>query len=345
MVSVGLLLSDVPVATVSPAEQFRDLLAVVEAGQAAGFDHFTIGQHFLYGDLRWLQPVPLMARLAAEVEPHVRLVTNIVIAPLYHPVLLAEEIATLDVVTEGRLVFGAGLGYRREEFDHLGVPFAERASRFDESLELLTRLWTQDTVTHHGRHWQLDGVQPHLRPVQDPHPPIWIGAQALPGVRRCGRFGDAYATPPEATRADIAERFAVVRDGFAERGKPFGPQPLRRNVTIADSREEAVAEYARVAQGKYLSYADKGFDVMSGAALAADFAATVADHAVLGTPEQVTAELLDYVTTFPVDPLLVRVGWPPMSRAETIEAIQRFGREVMPALSAVPPRRDLAVTA
>ena len=98
-------------------------MRIAEAAQENDFTYIAIGQHFLYGDLRWLQPVPLLARLAAEVAPHVRLVTQIMIAPLYHPVLLAEEIATLDVVTEGRLVFGVGLGYRPEEFDYLGVPF------------------------------------------------------------------------------------------------------------------------------------------------------------------------------------------------------------------------------
>ena len=139
MVQVGLLLSDVP-ASVSPSQQFRDVLRIVEAAQANDLTYIAIGQHFLYGDLRWLQPVPLLARLAAEVEPHVRLVTQIMIAPLYHPVLLAEEIATLDVVTEGRLIFGAGLGYRPEEFGYLGVPFAERAARMDESLQLMQRL-------------------------------------------------------------------------------------------------------------------------------------------------------------------------------------------------------------
>src|SRR3954453_1882796 len=161
MVQVGLLLSDVP-KTVSPQQQFRDVLRLGEAAQRNGLTHLTIGQHFLYGELRWLQPVPLFARLAAECEPHVRLVTNIMIAPLYHPVMLAEEIATLDVVTEGRLIFGAGLGYRPEEFDYLGVPFKERAGRFDESLQLMKKLWTQEKVDHHGKYWQLENVQPHI---------------------------------------------------------------------------------------------------------------------------------------------------------------------------------------
>src|SRR3954454_23514860 len=133
MVQMGVLLSDIP-KSITPAQQFEDILRITEAVQANGFNHIAIGQHFLYGDLRWLQPVPLLARLAAEVNPDVKLVTQIMIAPLYHPVLLAEEIATLDVVTEGRLVFGVGLGYRPEEFDYLGVPFKQRAARMDESI-------------------------------------------------------------------------------------------------------------------------------------------------------------------------------------------------------------------
>jgi alkanesulfonate monooxygenase SsuD/methylene tetrahydromethanopterin reductase-like flavin-dependent oxidoreductase (luciferase family) len=340
MVQVGLLLSDAP-AALSPARQFKDVVRIVHAAQRNGFTYVAIGQHFLYGDLRWLQPVPLLARLAAEVGPEVKLVTQIMIAPLYHPVLLAEEIATLDVVTEGRLVFGVGLGYRPEEFDYLGVPFKERAARLDESLVLMKRLWTEEEVDFTGRFWSLTGVKPHLRPVQQPHPPIWIGGHSLAGARRAGRLGDGYACPPETPVPDAAERYAAVRDGFAARGKPFGPQPLRRNVLVADTREQAIVEYARVAQGRYLTYAARGLDVMADTDLVDDFANAVAGHAVLGTPEQVTAQLVDLVRTLPVDPLLVRPQWPTMDADETIAAIDRLGREVVPAIRAVPPRRDI----
>lgn len=234
----------------TPSKQhFSDLLRFVEAAQRNGFTYLAMGQHFLYGDLRWLQPVPLFARLAAEVDPDFKLVTQIIIAPLYHPVLLAEEIATLDIVTEGRLIFGAGGGYRPEEFTFLDVPYKERGARFDESLELMTKLWTQETVTHHGRFWNLDGVQPHIQPVQQPHPPIWIGAHAEAGVRRAAKYGDAYACPPETPVREVARRYAIVRDGFAARGKAFTSQLLRRNIQVGDTREEAMVEYARVAQG------------------------------------------------------------------------------------------------
>ena len=208
MVAVGMLLSDVP-SSVSPAQQFADVRRIVEAAQRNGMTHIAIGQHFLYGELRWLQPVPLLARLAADCDPQTRLVTQIMIAPLYHPVMLAEELATLDVVTEGRLIFGAGIGYRPEEFDYLGIPFKERAPRMDEIIEVVKRLWTEDEVTHHGRFWHLEGVKPHLKPVQQPHPPIWIGAQSIAGARRAGRIGDAYPVTPEAT-AD-GDRRAVRR--------------------------------------------------------------------------------------------------------------------------------------
>jgi len=340
MVQVGLLLSDVP-ASVSPSQQFRDVLRIVEAAQANDFTYIAIGQHFLYGDLRWLQPVPLLARLAAEVDPHIKLVTQIMIAPLYHPVLLAEEIATLDVVTEGRLVFGVGLGYRPEEFGYLDVPFRERAARLEESLQLMQQLWTEDEVDFHGRFWTLEGVKPHLKPVQSPHPPIWIGAHSLAGARRAGRFADGYACPPETPVDEIIERYTVVKEGFEARGKTFGPQPLRRNVLVADTTEQAVTEYARVAQGRYITYAQRGLDVMAGTDLEQDFAAAVAGHAVIGTPDDVTKQLTDLVTTLPVDPLLVRPQWPTMDADETIAAIRRLGAQVVPAIRALEPRTTL----
>src|SRR6185312_2357530 len=109
------LLGDVP-RSVTPREHLDQLLRQVAAAQRNGFTLLALGQHFLYGDIRWLQPVPTLARLAAEVEPSVRLATTVLVAPLHHPVVLAEELATLDIVTDGRLVVGLGLGYRKEEY-------------------------------------------------------------------------------------------------------------------------------------------------------------------------------------------------------------------------------------
>jgi alkanesulfonate monooxygenase SsuD/methylene tetrahydromethanopterin reductase-like flavin-dependent oxidoreductase (luciferase family) len=329
-------MTDIPRA-VSPRQQFSDIQRVVDAAQAAGLTYISFGQHFLYGDLSYPQPVPLLARLAAHVEPHVKLVTSVLITPLYHPVVLAEELATLDMVTEGRLVVGAGIGYKPDEFTQLGVPFTERGARTDECLDLVVRLWTEDEVTHHGRFWTLEGARPHLAPVQRPHPPIWIGGHSAAGARRAGRIGDAFTVPPETTVAEARERFAIVRAGFAARGKPFGPQPLRRNVFVADTHDGAVDGYARVSQARYLTYRDRGLDVMADTDLRDDFEAAVSGHAVLGTPDEVVAALTELVTTLPVDPLLFRPQWPSMSADEAIATIARLGRDVIPALAALDP--------
>ena len=336
MVQVGMLLSDVP-QSVTPSQQFKDILRIVDAAQEEGMTYVAIGQHFLYGDLRWLQPVPLLARLAAHVEPNVKLAAQIMIGPLYHPVMLAEEIATLDIVTEGRLVFGIGLGYRREEFDHFGVPYTESGKRLDETLEIVKRLWTEDEVSHHGRFWQLNEVRPHLRPVQEPHPTIWVGAHAIPGVRRAGRFGDAYACPPETPLHEVAGRYDIVANEFAKRNKPFGPQPLRRNTMIAETDVKAAEEYARVAQGRYISYAERGLDVMDPEELQRGFLSAVAPHAVVGTQETVTARLTEIVESLPVEPLLLRPQWPTMDADEAVAAIRTLGERVIPTVKALDP--------
>jgi len=340
MIRTGLLMTDIP-RSVGPRQQFSDILRVVDAAQAAGLTYVCFGQHFLYGDLSYPQPVPLLARLAAHVDPHVRLVTSVLVTPLYHPVVLAEELATLDMVTEGRLVVGAGIGYVPDEFSCLGVPFSQRGARTDESLELLTRLWTEDEVTHHGRFWSLDRARPHLKPVQDPYPPIWIGGHSAAGARRAGRIGDAFTVPPETTVEEARDRFAIVRDGFAARGKPFGPQPLRRNVFVADTHEAAVDGYARVSQSRYLTYRERGLDVMAHTDLRDDFEAAVSSHAVLGTPDEVVAKLTELVAELPVDPLLFRPQWPSMSADEAVATIERLGRDIVPALAELEPLATL----
>ena len=177
---VGMLISDVPAGT-PPEQQFRDLLRIVEAGPE--------GRPLVLRDrpaLPLRRPALAAADPAArapggEVDPHVRLVTQIIIPTLYHPVILAEELATLDIVTEGRLIVGVGLGYRLEEFDYLGIPRERRGQRLDEAIRLMKAVWTEDEVDFDGEFWQVKDARPHIRPVQQPHPPIWVGAHGAAG--------------------------------------------------------------------------------------------------------------------------------------------------------------------
>ena len=141
--------------------------------------------------------------------------TNLILLPLHNPVEVAEIGAFLDVITGGRFLLGVGLGYRPEEFAIFGVPMAERVSRLVEGVEIIRRLWTEDGVTHHGRHWRLDGVTIRPRSLQRPRPPILVGAQVPAGIARAARIADGWTAVPVST----VDEFAADVTAFAGRGR------------------------------------------------------------------------------------------------------------------------------
>lgn len=336
---VGITLSDVP-ASRPGAEQFADIQRIVAVAQEAGFTDIALGQHFLYGSMRWLQPVPLLARLAAEVDPGVRLITNVMIGSLYHPVLLAEELATLDIVTEGRFVFGVGIGYRQEEFDAFDVPFKERGARLDELLTLIKLLWTEDEVTFDGRFWSLERATPHLRPLQSPHLPIWVGGTAVAGARRAGRLADGYIPNPEATEQEVAQRYRIVREEREGRGLPMRAMPLRRNIMLGSSRDDALQRYMSLSQDRYRAYAARGLDLFGGESLGSDFADTVRSHAILGTASQCIDQISGIADRLPVETVLFRSQWTDQSTEDALSLLKELGGEVVPGLAEIPVRQD-----
>ena len=332
----GMIISDVP-RDVDPIEQFDGILRQVEAGQRNGLSHFVIGQHFLYGELRWLQPVPLLARLAAEIDDHVRLATTVLLAPKYHPVILAEELATLDIVARGQLDVGLGLGYRGEEFDLMNIPINQRVSLFDECLDIMKLCWAMDDFDYHGQHWQITGATPHIQCVQQPHPPIWMGAHSRKGARRAGRVGDRFVIPPEYDIHEMRVRLGIMAAGFAERGKPMGHQPLRRNAFVGATTEEAQARFVEVSKERYLAYARKELDILDEEALMANFFDEVKSSVAVGTAQQVIDHFTEVVRELPIDPIVLKPQWPQMPIDEVIDYLDTMGREVIPALADVPP--------
>ena len=332
----GMIIGDVP-RDVDPIEQFDGILRQVEAGQRNGLSHFVIGQHFLYGDLRWLQPVPLLARLAAEIDDHVRLATTVLLAPKYHPVILAEELATLDIVTRGRLDVGLGLGYRGEEFDLMNVPFNKRVSLFHECLDIMKLCWAMEDFDYHGQHWQIQGAAPHIQCVQQPHPPIWIGAHSRKGARRAGAVGDRFIIPSEYDIQEMRVRLGIMATGFAERGKTMGHQPLRRNAFVGATTEEAIARFVDVSKERYLTYARKELDIWDEEALMNNFFEEVKSSVAVGTAQEVVEHFTEVARELPIDPIVVKPQWPEMHIDEVIDYLDTMGREVIPAMAEVPP--------
>jgi alkanesulfonate monooxygenase SsuD/methylene tetrahydromethanopterin reductase-like flavin-dependent oxidoreductase (luciferase family) len=333
---IGVILGDVR-GDLSPREHLDSLLRQVEAAQRNGITYVTIGQHYLYGDLRWLQPVPTLARLAAELDAHVTLATTIIQVPLYHPVALAEELATLDIMTGGRLVIGAGAGYRADEFTAFGIDFALRFKMFDESVALMKRLWTEPSVTFAGRFWSLEDARPHIQPWQQPHPPLWIGAMSEHGVKRAARLGDAWVVTPETKLPDLVRLLSVYEDERDRLGRPQACHPLRREIVPGRTTDEAYARFEAMAKDRLIAYAQRSLATRDEAEIAASFREVAAKEAFVGTPAQCVAQIAALARVLPIDPVIVRAQWPDMTADDVVAYLDDLGKDVIPAVREITP--------
>ena len=204
-----------------------DILAELEGQYAMtrlardrGWDAVASGQHYLSEGVRQLQLIPFLARLAAEAGEMTG-IAGVLLAGLHNPVEVAECIASLDAIWRGNFVFGVGLGYRETEFDAFGVPKGQRVRRFEQCLDVVRRLWTEDKVNFENEICKLVDATATCRPVQKPYPPIWIAANSDAAVRRAARLGDSLFINPHATMAVITGQMALYRAELARHGKPF----------------------------------------------------------------------------------------------------------------------------
>jgi probable F420-dependent oxidoreductase len=185
------------------------------------------------GDGEWPEQITTLAYLAGVTE-RIRLVTSVMIIPYRNPILTAKMLSTLDMLSKGRLILGAGVGWMEEEFELLDAPpFAERGAVTNEYLEAFIELWTKDDPKFEGKYVNFSNITFLPKPVQKPYPPIWIGGQSKPAIRRAARLGDAWhpvgaipATPLEPE--ELAENLVLLRD-YAEKA---GRDPSKIQVSV-----------------------------------------------------------------------------------------------------------------
>lgn len=213
---------------VGPCARPEVAARVARAAEDAGFDSVWTAEHVVLPDPQappsplppstaLLDPAVSLAFIAAHTQ-RIRLATGIVILPQRSPAILAKELASVDVVSGGRLVFGLGAGYLEAEFAALGVPFADRGRRTDEFLDAIVSLWCDERPSYAGRYVSFSGVDAHPRPLQRPHPPIVVGGQSAGAYRRALRRGNGwygFGLDLEGTRRCLAaldrERSAAER--------------------------------------------------------------------------------------------------------------------------------------
>ena len=309
-------------------QQWRDHLEQVAAARDLGFDFVSVGTHVVIHPFQYFNIYPWLARITAE-APEMTLVSSVVLVPLAHPLEVAEQVATLDVLSGGRFRFGCGLGYRPVEFDIFETSLRYRAPRFEESLEVMQQLWTLDVVNHRGRFFQLENVRPVVRPIQRPHPPIWIATNSEPATRRAATLGHAPFWSPFLGGEVLARHHELYEQLRLEHGHPRPAElPIAREFSIGRTRQQAVDDGRAGMLRKWEVYAQHGLQGSLSAddkQLIDDFETMAQGTFVLGDPQECTDEILRYGEEFGITHMKLRLQYPGMSHDKVMERIVLTG--------------------
>jgi alkanesulfonate monooxygenase SsuD/methylene tetrahydromethanopterin reductase-like flavin-dependent oxidoreductase (luciferase family) len=230
-------------------EGARWMIERAKAAAEAGLDSLFVGDHHVSLS-PYYQSTPILARMLAEW--HDAPAGALYLLPFRHPVLLAEEVATLAAIAPNRFIMQAGLGYGDREFAAFGINPKHRPSRFEESLEIMRRLWAGETVSHQGR-WQLQEAR--ISPVPPETIEVWIAAQAEPALERAARLGDGWIASPGLTPAQAKRDLEHYLGYCAKHRREPGIRAIRRDIYVGANRAEAEATGGKVVAAGYRGFA------------------------------------------------------------------------------------------
>ena len=339
-ISVGMFISNHQLPEDDPVRFLDQQLDLVARLRDGGWDSVFVGQHFLLDGVRKAQPFPYIARLAAEAG-EMRLGAAIVLAALTNPVEVAETVATLDVITRGRFVLGAGLGYREVAFRAFGVQKGERAHRLETNLRVIRDLLDGETVDLDEPWCRLEGVTMVNLPVQS-HVPIWLGANGDLGVARAARIADTWIINPQASMGTVARQMEVFRATRRELGLPPDPLelPALKEVFCAETREEAFAIVGPHLEAKYRSYLEQGQldQLPEGEEVGGSLERLARRRFIIGSPDDCVAEMREWQEVVGVDHFVLRTEWETMPHEIARRSVELLTSEVLPRLRKEPRR-------
>lgn len=311
-------------------EGFRQWLEVNVEAEALGFHSSFLVEHHFTGWNQVSATLMLLTALAVRTKT-LRLGSAVMVLPWHNPVLLAEQAATLDVISAGRFDFGIGKGYRHSEFKGFQIAPQEAEMRFDEAVAVMTRAFTtRHRFTHHGRFWHFADIVVEPPPAQRPHPPFWVAAASAPSIRRAAARGfnlilDQYASP-----AQVAERIGLYEAERKRCGLRFDPAQVAvaRQLYVADDRADKEAALARQA-----AYTQRTVEVArapdrrggSHVLAYADKPGATEEHALYGTPEEICTGL-EALRSAGAEYVLLAI-------AGGAAQLRRFAREIRPVFA------------
>ena len=315
---------------------YPEALTEVERGEMLGFDSVWMEEHHGVRDHYWPSPLVVLAGFATRTS-RALLGTDIVVLPFYDPVRVAEDGALLDVISGGRFVFGVAIGYKPDEFALYRTPLEGRGGRFVEALTLIRALWTQETVTHPGPHYPLREARIEPKPLQKPHPPVWIGGWGEVTLRRAARLANAWVPGPTANLAKLLDAKRSYERELEAAGRPMPDVwPLTRDTVIADTDAEA----SDLAERHLLvNYRDEyGGGKWKHPLIGAEDATPVdrldalgVDRFIIGGPDRCIAQIRRFVETFGTNHLIFRLYFPGMPHTHIMRELELLSREVFPA--------------
>jgi alkanesulfonate monooxygenase SsuD/methylene tetrahydromethanopterin reductase-like flavin-dependent oxidoreductase (luciferase family) len=315
---------------------FRDFVEHNVEAEALGYVSSFVVEHHFTGFGQISATLNLLTWIGARTST-LRLGTAVLTLPWHNPVLLAEQAATLDLLSGGRLDFGIGQGYRHNEFAGFCIPMEEAEERFEESLAVILKAWTSDAPwSHRGKSWEFDNVVVEPPTAQKPHPPIWMGAGRPASIRKVAAYGFNLLLDQFAPVEQIAERIALFKSEVEAQGRAVDPMSLAvtRSVhVVMNEAERQKALETRLAARRRMERLAQRPDGQNRASIMsyADTLEAAEAGALYGTPDEIAVKLqalrdagAEYVL---------------LNSAGGRESLRRFAREVAPAFAGEPVLR------
>ncbi len=314
---------------------YQQILDQIQLAEELGFECFWFTEHhfLLYGG-----PVPnsaVMMSAAAARTSRIHLGSAISILPLHHPVEIAENYAMVDVVSGGRLEFGIGLGNTAIDFQVYGVNREESRARFEEAAEIIPKAWANDRFSHEGTFWRFEDVPVYPKPVQKPHPPMWVAGHSPESLGWAGRHGFnimivAHPFPPEFYQPGIA----AWKEGLAQAGLEPGDRRCKLHLRVwVDENAERAREVAEPAIERYdtISAIGRQARAVHGPGLYDWEGMLACGRNVYGNPDQCIAAIQSSVRNYDFDVFSSTFNFGGLPHEDIKRAMRLFAKEVMPA--------------
>ena len=326
---------------------FRDYLDFNVEAEALGFRSSFLVEHHFTGWNQVSSTLMLLTALAMRTT-RLRLGSAVMVLPWHNPVLLAEQAATLDLISGGRFDFGIGKGYRHSEFNGFQIAPEEAQARFDEAVEVMTRAFvTRQRFSFQGRFWHFEDIVVEPPPAQQPHPPFWVAAGSEPSIRSVAARGFNLMLDQYASAQTLGDRIGIYKAERRQRGLRFDPMQVVVARQLYVARDEADKQAALVRQAAYTKRtvdvsrkpegkggSQAGSQPGSHVLAYAGKASGTEENALYGTPDEIAAMLED----------LQRAGvrYVLMAVSGGVAQLRRFARDIMPAFAGTASAADAA---